>query len=464
MSIGGLSGLASGVDTSGIVDQLMAIERQATNRLALRQSAVTARQTGLKDIATKLNALKAASQDLSSSTTWAAKQTVESSDASRVSAAMSGGAGIGGHSIQVDRLASSAQRGYAFTPSAAAGTIDLAYANDAASKVTIEIKAGATAADVATAINSKGDAPAFASVIKDPVSGAERLVLSARKTGRDSGFTLDAANLPAAVFDEKSEYSRSGPDLDAAYRLDGSSTVLYSKTNVIDNAMPGVKLTLKGVTTQPVSVSVSEPAIDQDAIKTKIKALVDAYNSVVTSARAKVTEKTVATATNSTDAAKGQLFGDTGLLSMLSSLRIRMGDRLTGLAGVDELSDIGIAVPKATGTASQDAKDGKLAIDDKKLTEMLTADASKVKALFTSFGAGLETFIKSQSGTGSILDSRDKAATSELKLLTGQVTRTNERIDAKEKRLKAQFAAMEAAMQNTQSQTAWLTGQINSLG
>jgi len=44
MSLGGLSGLASGVDTSGIVDQLMAIERQATTRLALRQSAVTARR------------------------------------------------------------------------------------------------------------------------------------------------------------------------------------------------------------------------------------------------------------------------------------------------------------------------------------------------------------------------------------------------------------------------------------
>ena len=46
-----LSGLASGVDTSSIVDQLMAIERQSITRLQYRQSAVTGEQSALKEIA-----------------------------------------------------------------------------------------------------------------------------------------------------------------------------------------------------------------------------------------------------------------------------------------------------------------------------------------------------------------------------------------------------------------------------
>ena len=70
MSLGGLSGLASGVDTSSIVDKLIAIERQQNARLGLRKSAVQARQTGLKDIATKLNALKTAAQDLAAAGNW----------------------------------------------------------------------------------------------------------------------------------------------------------------------------------------------------------------------------------------------------------------------------------------------------------------------------------------------------------------------------------------------------------
>ena len=50
-----------------------------------------------------------------------------------MSAILIGGAGIGGHTIQVDRLASSAQHGFAFDPAGAAGTFKIAYANDAAS-------------------------------------------------------------------------------------------------------------------------------------------------------------------------------------------------------------------------------------------------------------------------------------------------------------------------------------------
>src|SRR5690242_18671260 len=138
MSIGGLSGLASGVDTSSIVQQLLDIDRQANAKLGVRKSQVQARQTGLSDIATKLSALNAAAQDLSSATTGAAKQTIASSNDARLSAVLIGGAGTGGHTIQIDRVASSAQRGYAYTPPATAGTFTIAYANDPSTSVSVD--------------------------------------------------------------------------------------------------------------------------------------------------------------------------------------------------------------------------------------------------------------------------------------------------------------------------------------
>jgi len=153
------------------------------------------------------------------------------------------------------------------------------------------------------------------------------------------------------------------------------------------------------------------------------------------------------------------------LLSMLSSLRIRMGDRLTGLAGDDELADLGIAVPKSTGSTSQDAKDGKLAIDDAKLTDALAADSGKVKSFFASFAGGLQTYIKTQTGSGlGVLDKRDDSSDAEIKRITDQIAEANSRLSAKETRLKAQFAAMESALLQTQTQTAWLTGQLSQLG
>jgi Flagellar hook-associated protein 2 N-terminus len=66
--------LASGVDTSSIVEQLMALERQSVTRLKYRQSAVTAQQSALKDIASKLSALKTSAETLSAAGTW--KQTL----------------------------------------------------------------------------------------------------------------------------------------------------------------------------------------------------------------------------------------------------------------------------------------------------------------------------------------------------------------------------------------------------
>jgi flagellar hook-associated protein 2 len=462
MSLGGLSGLASGVDTSSIVDQLISLERQKNARLGLRKSAAQSRQTALKDIATKLNALKTAAQDLGSAGTWATKQTVDSADPTKVTATLTAGAGIGGSTIQVDRLASSAQRGYAWVPDASDRTVAVAYGNDATSSVTIQVKANATAADVASALNASASSPVSAAVVKD-ASGNDRLVLNARKTGQDSAFTVTTSGLAAGQLTEDAAYLKSGATLDAQYRLNGSSTVLTSQSNTLDNAIPGLKLQLKGIGSTFTSITVGTPATDTEAMKTKVKAFVDAYNAVVTTTRAKITEKSVAGATTTTDAAKGSLFGDSGLLSMLSSLRIRMGDRVAGLSGLDELADIGVAVPKATGSTSQDAKEGKLAIDDAKLSAALAADPAKVRDLFAGFSAGLETFIKSQTGTSGVLDKRDKAADEEIKRITAQADLAETRLQAKEKRLKAQFSAMETALLNSQSQSAWLSGQLSSL-
>jgi flagellar hook-associated protein 2 len=459
MSLGGLSGLASGVDTSSIVDQLINLERQANARLGLRKSAAQARQTGLKDIAAKLDALKASAQDLASTGTWSAKQTAASSDPAAVTATVTAGAGIGGSTIAVDRLASSAQNGYAWAPGAAAGSLTLAFENDAASAVTVQVKAGATAAEVAAAINGTARSPVGAAVVKD-ADGNERLVLNARRTGRDSAFTVGG---PAAgQLTEDTAFRRTGAVLDAQFRLNGSSTPLTSQTNTVDDAIPGLRLQLRNVTAS-ASITVGEPATDTEAMKTKVKAFVDAYNAVVTTTRAKVGEKSVAGATTVGDAAKGTLFGDSGLLSMLSSLRVRMGERVAGLGGVDELADLGVAVPRASGSTSQDAKDGKLAIDDAKLSAALAADPAKVRELFEGFASGLETFVRSQTGTSGIFDQRDKAAEAEIKRITAQADRAETRLQAKEKRLRAQFAAMETALLNSQSQSAWLSGQLASL-
>jgi flagellar hook-associated protein 2 len=460
-----LSGLASGVDTSTIVTQLMQIERQSLTRMQLSQTKLQTRDTGLKDVQSKLSALKSAAQALRSPDLWASKQTAESSDATRVGVAIKGGAGIGGATIEVLGLANSAQRTYGFTASAAERTLTLTSTAAGSTPSIVTVGANGTIEDVAAAINSGTDLPVYAAVVvPDPAfPDAKQLVLSSRKTGAAADFTVSMSGGGLAEATAKAR-----PGADARYKLDGSATVLTSASNVVENAIPGLSLTLKAPTTGSVAINVGEPAPDKEAAKTAIRSFVTAYNAVVSTTRARTTEKTVPNPTTSADALKGQLFGDTGLNGMLDSFRSAMTESVAGNATTsDALADLGISTG-AFGT-SNTADGGALVIDEAKLTKALDADPTAVRKLLggvsgtPGFAQRVEELVDRQVGSSGAINLRLKASTEQQKRITDAMATTDTRLQAREKLLKAQFAAMELALQASQTQQAWLTGQLASL-
>jgi flagellar hook-associated protein 2 len=467
-----LTGLASGLDTSTIISQLMALEQNKVTAVQMRQVKIQAHKDDLSTIKAKLDAFKSAAAALSDSATWKASQTTTSSDVTKLGATLLGGAGIGGHTVQIDKLASSAQHGFTYTASANAGSIDLYYGTDpnatGASKVTIPVAANATAADIATLINANENAPVYAAVIKDGTE--DRIVLSARKTGENSNFSISTAAMGAgSSLVEDPDYSRTGATLNASFTLDDEASPRTSESNIIENAIPGVRLTLKGVTASPASVTTSQAAIDTDAVTKKVQALVDAYNAVVTATRTELTEKNDPKSTTTSGLKQGQLFGDSGLSSMLSQLKGQMTQVVSGL-GLTSLADLGIAVPKTSGgTPTQDAKDGKLTFDSSVLTTALAADWTKVRELFTGKGttkgiSGLVSdYVDTQTSTTGVISGRMKSDDTILKDFTTQIAKLNDRMKMTEARLKAQFTAMEAALNQSQTQQAWLTSQISSL-
>jgi flagellar hook-associated protein 2 len=62
-----------------------------------------------------------------------------------------------------------------------------------------------------------------------------------------------------------------------------------------------------------------------------------------------------------------------------------------------------------------------------------------------------------------VLDGRIESVGKQSKRIADDLLRTDSRLEAKEKRLKAQFAAMEAAMNASQTQMSWLQGQLAGL-
>src|SRR3954451_8011097 len=171
-----LSGMASGLDTDSIIQQLMSIEQNKVTAVQKRQVSVTQHKTDLSNIKTKLDAVKTAAADLSSATLWKSVQTTASSDPTKIDVAVLAGAGIGGHSIQVNKLASSAQHGFSYdnTGVTTDGKLKLYYGTEPDTTIApgnayteINVKAGATATDIATAINANDKAPVYAAVVKE---------------------------------------------------------------------------------------------------------------------------------------------------------------------------------------------------------------------------------------------------------------------------------------------------------
>jgi flagellar hook-associated protein 2 len=428
-----LSGLASGLDTESIITQLMSVEQQPRTRMALKDTQAQSRQTQLRDLAAKLATVRDAAAALRSTTTWTDTQTLTSSDAARVGARALGSAAPGTHSLEVTQLATTAQHAFAYTSSATAQSISIG-------AFTLAVDPDSDAATVAGAINARVDAPVSA------VVAGGKLVLTSRATGAAGAFTVGATPLLA----EDPVYARAGAD--AAYTIDGSPRT--SASNVITDAVLGVELTLKATTAAPVSVAASDPGVDSDGVKAKVKAFVTAYNTTVDLIRAKLAEKPIAGATSSTDAVKGLFNGDTMLSGLLTSMRSSIGD----------LSDLGISTGAASGTAkfSADAISGHLTVDDTKLTAALAGDKDALKTRLQAFGDRM---------TAAIGPTADSPVTARLtseeatrKTLADGMARMDVRLADKEKRLRAQFSAMESALAAAQAAQANLTSQLAALG
>lgn len=452
-----IGGLASGLDTNAIVEQLMALERQPRAKLDQKASLVTARQQALADFQSRLRAVEAAAKDLRSVTLWSQRQSVATSDATRLSAALvaGSGAGVGGYQLEVSQLANAAQRTYAFRSPASAGTITID-GHDTA------VAAGASLSDVVSAINSDASATVYAAA-----TDSGTLVLSARRTG-DTGTGFIAVSDGTGSLTEDTAKAKQGRD--ALFSVDGVAG--SASTNEVTNAIAGVRLSLRGVTTVsgPITVTVGAPASDTAAVKDKLRAFVEVYNSTVEAIRAKLDERSVPGARTDADRQKGMLNGDTALAGILSQMRQLIYSSVRGLPdGMSSLADLGVTTGSASATISRDALAGKLQIDDDVLDAALANDAVRVRDLLAGpSNAGgwvraFESVVHDADTTGGTIDASISSAEAELKRLQKSMADMDDRLALRERTLRAQFAAMEAALSKSQTQSAWLSGQLASL-
>jgi flagellar hook-associated protein 2 len=453
-----LAGLSSGLDTNSLIEGLMQVERAPRARLLLQQTAAQARQDGLRAIGTKLQALRLAATDLSSITTWNPIQTATVSDPTKATAKVTAGAGPGTYTVNVTQLATADQRTYAYSPKTSSRTATFTLPDG--STKGFNIAASESLDSIVSRLNADTSYGVYA------VNSNGSLVLASRTTGTAGAINMTTGG--SSVLQQTSVRAAK----DAQYTIDGTAYTSSSNTISATSGAPGfvfgVEMSLTA--TGSFTLTVSPPQVDQNAVTTKVKAFVDAYNAAVTLMQSSLSEKRVAKASTDSDARKGALFSDDTVQAVMNGMRrtVTAYQQTANPTGMDMLSEIGLSTGDATGSASfsQDSVNGKLTLDTAKLTAALQSDPTSVQRLLgglsgtngfaQAFGAAVDPY----SQTGGLFDQRITSAGDQLKSLSDSIARMDDRLARKQASLQKMFSNLEVALQKSKSQGQELLAKL----
>lgn len=431
------SGLASGIDSDSLISKLVAAEKSAADPLTTSQNNLTTQKSIINSLSSSMSSLSTAMKALDLDSELK-PQKVTSSD-SKIAVAVSSNALLGDHDMRVKQLASrQVTASKAFTSNVAGvmgtGSVDIAVAG---STKTVSWDSTDTLDTIASKLNSAG-AGVTASVLYDGTS--YRLMLNSTATGTanaatftDNGDGLDLSDPANQKIAAK----------DAIVNIDGID-VTRSK-NIIDDALPGVTLTLNGVHAAADPDTAVSVTTDNSALETKLNTLVTAYNAVQANLHNQL---------DYTGTTKGQntLFGD----STLTNLQFQLGTIFSNAYGDSNLGALGL---------NRD-KDGNLSLDTTKLESALSKDPDALSKVFVSggFASALEKLADNYTDSADgIFQAKTKSLTDQYSNLQDQIDEINQHADDLQTRLEAQFTALETTMSNLKTQSSQLTSFFTSL-
>jgi flagellar hook-associated protein 2 len=302
--------------------------------------------------------------------------------------------------------------------------VDSTQVIDGTQTVTITIDANDTLAEVAQTINELGRG--VSAILFNDGTG-QRLALSVEKTGSANTILVDTSE-SALSFDEIS----AARNALVFYGTPNSGTgvLIESSTNVFENVVDGLNLTIKDGTLEPVTVSVESTS---GSIEDALGEFVDAFNSI----RESLDELTDF---NPDELTTGILFGTREALQVETDLSRLLAGSFFGVGNLTSLESIGLSL---------DDK-GQLEFDETKLQAAFASDPESVKQLFTDetlgvaakFEAALERLV----GEDSLLVTRTESLTDTIDANNERIAAMDAALARQRDRLFTQFALLESTI------------------
>ena len=450
------AGIGSGLDVAKIVEQTVAAEKVPLKKLEYKAEGIQTQISTYGEIKSLTSKLGDIASKLTRDSAWNGVSI--SSSNPTLSGTMTGIAATGTYNIQVMHLAQAQTTalggaGGAALPKdqtmGAAGTIKLTMGTESKD---IAIESSDTLTKIATKINEAGMG-IQASIVTN-VDGQERLMLRSKETGTDKAFTVDLSSAPTALRQTPTQDAQN-----AKVKLNGME--VESSSNTFANTIPGMSFTVSELTSTAATLNVKA---DTEAMKKNIQEFVDAYNEL-NDLLTKST-KSVRTADGKLDPSVqkegvGTLQGDSATVSLQNSLRMLTQGISGSTGGLTRLAEIGIQMQEG----------GKLSTDTTKLDKALT-NLEGLKGLFANkadaLGQGGGIAVNFKNFTDKLLafdgtlNTKSDSLESKLKSNTAEQDKVNKRADTLEKRLYAQYSALDTKMASLNALNAYVSQMVTT--
>lgn len=424
-----VDGLISGLNTTSIINSLMAVAAQPQAAL---QAKVANDQTVIRSyqgINSAFSSLSTAAKTLAGNTPWQSVTVTSSSPSVAASGTTASSTGrldfdvntlAAAHSIRSDEITG-------LDTSIAPGTgIDLTTQG----KTTHIDLTDTSLQGVVNAINSTQDTGVSAAAVKVR-DGVYRLQLTAAKTGQDGQFDVSGLNVGTAV-------GRQASDAQITVGTGAGAYTVTSSSNTFTGVLPGASFT---VSTLESGVTLST-GVDAGGIADKIQAMVDAANGGLG-------QISLASSYNSTDASKsGPLAGDYTVRQLGQNLSATM---YTAVGADGSFAQAGLQL----------SRDGTLTFDRDTFLAAYQADPAKTQRLVTGLASGLQKGADgATNSTNGSITLAIQGRNAEIRTLNTGIADWNVRLADQRNTLMSTYAHLESTLSTLKSQGAYLSQQL----
>lgn len=455
-----LDGLATGMDTTSMIDQLVALERRPIYNYQQEISEMEQTKGAWRDVNSRLDKLEDRTTDLKMSSTFNSRS-ASSSNEDVVTATASNDADEANYSVTVSQVATTQRligtRDEAFS----ASTNDTINLNGAE----INISKDDSLSDISNKIN-EADSGYKASVIDNV------LVLEAEETGVENALLDGSDGSEPTISDNNGILNELGilDNTDGYFTNEKEATNaiidingiegIESSTNTFSEAVEGVTFNINpdAVANDGTDTAFSTVSVAKDTGKATnaVQAFVDQYNSVMNFLDGK-------TEYDEEEEKGAVLQGDSTAMRLQTRLRSLVSSKVKDSGDFKTLTSVGIEIDR----------EGVMSFDKSKFTDALDQSSEEVMSLFEAesetdgfdgVAEKMDSYLDQlmQSNTGLIprrLDFYDNRISS----LNDDIEDVERKVEMTRERYVEQFAAMEEAISEMNQQMSWMQSQLSSL-